>query len=180
MSDENDADQLRDRASVNRPGKGQGTNPAVKTARKKRYSWPPPPDPDEVYVPKERNPIHSILTALPIIMLVAGLYIYYDKESEQTDSAPIFSETIEAAGVFTGLSVVKSGAQGRHYLWFEDNGSSRGVRIKPEQAVVLQALSRGEVISLKIAPTVHESKTYWAWYVEQSGQVLIDTQDALQ
>lgn len=152
----------------------------VKGAKKKRYNWPPPPDPDDVYVPKERNPIHSILTALPIIMLVTGLYFYYQKESEQTNNAPIRAESIEVSGFFTGLSVVKSGSQGRHYLWFEDNGSARGVRISPTQADQLQVLVRNESIVLKIAPTVHESKTFWAWYVEQSGVVLLNAEESLQ
>ncbi len=149
-------------------------------AKNKRYSWPPSPDPDNAYVPKERNPIQSILTALPVLMLVAGLYIYYAKESEQTHNAPIRALSVEAGGIFTGFSEVKSGAQGRHYLWFEENGRARGVRIRSTQADELQVLVRDQPISLKIAPTVHESKTYWVWFVEQSGVVLLDVEESLQ
>ena len=156
------------------------SNGRVKGAKKKRYNWPPPPDPNDVYVPKERNPIHSILTALPILMLAAGLYIYYKKESEQTYNAPIRAESVEASGIFTGLSEVKSGSQGRHYLWFEDNGHTRGVRIRSTQADQLQVLVRNKAINLKIAPTVHESKTYWAWYIEQSGMVLLNVEESLR
>jgi len=58
-------------------------NPNVKTAREERYQWPAPVSEEDAYVPKEKNPIHSILTALPILMLVAGLYIYYKGESQQ-------------------------------------------------------------------------------------------------
>jgi len=153
---------------------------AVKPAKKKRYNWPPPPKPEDVYVPKERNPIHSVLTALPIIMLVTGLYFYYEKESEQSGGEPIFEQSEVASGIFTGLSVVKSGAQGRHYLWFEQNGKARGVRVKPLQAEALQALNRGEPIELKIAPTVSESTVYWAWYVEQSDEVFLNVQESVQ
>lgn len=176
MSDDKQADKLGNGLT----SKGDRSNSPVKRARKKRYHWPPPVDQNNAYVPKQRNPIQSILTALPILMLVAGLYIYYDNESEQANGGPIFSESIEAEGVFTGLSVVKSGPQGRHYLWIEVGGSARGVRIKPEQVATLQVLKRGDLISLKMSPTVHASKTYWAWYVEQSGQVLLNTRDLLQ
>lgn len=176
---------MSDNSGASKPGKGSlgevgGAGNPVKRAEKERYDWPPAPDPNNVYVPKQRNPIQSILTALPVIMLVAGLYIYYSNESEQANNAPIFSETIETNGIFTGLSVIKSGAQGRHYLWFVENGASRGVRVKPSQARTLQVLKRGESITLKLAPTVSESKTYWAWYVEQAGQVVLNAQDKLQ
>ncbi len=151
-----------------------------KKDRKKRYDWPPPIAPEDAYVPKDRNPIHSILTALPILMLIAGLYIYYRGESEQSHSAPIRVESVNAEGVFTGLSVVNSGSQGRHYLWFEQNGRARGVRVQPRQAQELGALTRGESIQVRMAPSVSGSTTYWAWYVEQSGEVFLDASELLQ
>ena len=151
-----------------------------KKAKKKRYDWPPPVAPEDAYVPRDRNPIHSILTALPILMLIAGLYIYYRGESEQSHSAPIRVESVNAEGVFTGLSVVNSGSQGRHYLWFEQDGKARGVRVQPLQAQELGALARGESILVRMAPSVSGSKTYWAWYVEQSGEVFLDASKFLQ
>ena len=153
-----------------------------KPTRKKRYDWPPPIAPEDAYVPRERNAIHSVLTALPVIMLVVGLYFYYAAESEQTHGQPILAESSEAVGLFTGLSVVKSGSQGRHYLWFEQDGKSRGVRVQPAQATVLQSLKRKVPVTLKIAPTVAGSSTQWAWYVEQDEQVFLNalqTTDAL-
>ena len=151
-----------------------------KKVKNKRYDWPPP-DPDDVYVPQERNPIHSILTALPVIMLVVGLYFYYQGESEQSDSPPIRAESVDAEGVFTGLSVVRSGSSGgRHYLWFEKDGKSRGVRIQEAQAQVLQSLSRDEPLTVRMAPSVSGSKTFWVWYVEQNGTVYLDTSAELQ
>ena len=151
-----------------------------KKAKKKRYDWPPPVAPEDAYVPRDRNPIHSILTALPILMLIVGLYIYYRGESEQSHSAPIRVESVNAEGVFTGLSVVNSGSQGRHYLWFEQDGKARGVRVQPLQAQELGALARGESILVRMAPSVSGSKTYWAWYVEQSGEVFLDASKFLQ
>ncbi len=151
-----------------------------KKAKKKRYDWPPPVAPEDAYVPRDRNPIHSILTALPILMLIVGLYIYYRGESEQSHSAPIRVESVNAGGIFTGLSVVNSGSQGRHYLWFEQEGKARGVRVQPLQAQELGALARGESILVKMAPSVSGSKTYWVWYVEQSGEVFLDASELLQ
>lgn len=151
-----------------------------KKVKKKRYNWPPPVAPEDAYVPKDRNPIHSILTALPILMLIAGLYIYYRGESEQSHSAPIRVESVNATGVFTGLSVVNSGSQGRHYLWFDQDGKARGVRVQPRQAQELGALARGESIQVRMAPSVSGSKTYWAWYVEQAGEVFLDSSELLQ
>lgn len=153
----------------------------IKKAKKKRYDWPPPEGTEDVYVPVQRNPIQSILSALPIIMLIAGLYIYYQGESEQSHSAPIRAESVEAQGVFTGLSVVKSGfSGGRHYLWFEQDGKSRGVRIQAAQAHVLEALTRDAPLSIRMAPSVTGSNTLWAWYVEQSGIVYLDASAELQ
>jgi len=51
----------------------------VKKASGPRYSaskLPPVPPPEPVNTTR-KNPIHSVLTALPVIMLVAGLYFYY-------------------------------------------------------------------------------------------------------
>ncbi len=151
-----------------------------KKVKKKRYDWPPPVAPEDAYVPRDRNPIHSILTALPIIMLVVGLYFYYQGESEQSHSAPIRAESVNAEGVFTGLSVVNSGSQGRHYLWFEQDGKARGVRVQPLQAQELEALTRGESIQVRMAPSVSGSTTFWAWYVEQAGEVFLDASVLLQ
>lgn len=170
------------------PGAAKRPGPAkpsvVKLATKKRYDWPPPPDPDEVYVPRDRNPIHSILTALPILMLVVGLYFHFKGESEQSNSAPIRALSVEATGVFTGLSEVNAGitagSKGRQYLWFDVEGRSRGVRVQPSQVAALQQLKRGEQIVVKMAPSVEGSTTLWAWYVEQSGTVALDAQSTLQ
>jgi len=77
-------------------------NPNVKTAKEKRYQWPAPVSEEDAYVPKEKNPIHSILTALPILMLVAGIYFYYRGESQQNEGAPIFEQSELISGIYTG------------------------------------------------------------------------------
>lgn len=148
--------------------------PEVKAAKKQRYNWPPPVAPEDAYVPKEKNPIHSILTALPVIMLIVGLSIYYKGESEQNLGVPIQAESQDIIGVFTGMSIVKSGSQGRHYLWVEAADSTRGVRIRPDQVPLMQDLKRGVETQLSIAPTVQGSSTYWAWRVSQANIVFLD------
>lgn len=147
---------------------------AVKVAKEKRYSWPPPPDPNDVYVPKEKNAIHSVLTALPVIMLVVGLYFYYQGESAQSEGTPILTESQQISGIFTGFSEVKSGSKGRHYLWIDHDGNTRGLRVQPEQLLQLQQLKKGEDTQLQIAPTVAGSRTLWAWKVQQGDTVFLD------
>jgi len=156
------------------------SEPPVKPTKSERYEWPPRRLPKEAYVVPKRNPIQSILTALPILMLVAGLYIYYQADSAQSHGAPIRIESEELIGTFTGFSVVQSGPEGRHYLWVTENDKSRGVRVQPAQAKLLATLERDTDIILRAAPTVAGSGTVWVWYVEQNGQVLIDNEALLQ
>ncbi|MFK7859480.1 MAG: hypothetical protein AB8B64_11675 [Granulosicoccus sp.] len=145
-------------------------------ASNERYQWPPVRDPNLSYKTKTRNPVHAIITALPLIMVVAGLYFYYHGESQQSHSTPILAESVEKTGLFTGLSATS----GRHYLWLEADGVAKGVRIKEEQVPLLESLIRDMPVLVRMAPSVHESTTYWAWYVEQSDNVFIDTQESLR
>ena len=136
-----------------------------------RYQWPPPRDPNLSYQNKTRNPVQSVITALPVLMLVAGLYIYFQKESQQTHGTPVMEEAIELSGLFTGLSATS----GRHYLWVEQGENSRPVRIRAEQVDALEGLDRGTAIDVTMAPSVAGSKTYWALSVEQSGKPYLGT-----
>lgn len=140
------------------------------------YQWPPQKDPDLSYRAKSRNPVHSIITALPIIMMVAGLYIYFKSEAQQTQSMPIRSESVEISGTFTGISQTS----GRHYLWVDVEGEAKGVRIKSDQLEALELLVRDAQIDIKMAPSVHESRTFWVWHVEQSGKVFMDAAETLR
>lgn len=156
----------------------RGSN--VKVAKDKRYQWPAPVAPEDAYVAKEKNPIHSILTALPILMLVAGLYFYYQGESEQNEGTPIFDQSELVSGTFTGLSVVKSGTVGRHYLWIDVDGSARGVRVRAEQAAGLNNLEKNSPIQADVAPTVIGSRVVWAWRIKQNDTVFLDMSESAQ
>lgn len=140
------------------------------------YQWPPQKDPDLSYRAKSRNPVHSIITALPVIMMVTGLYFYFKGEAQQTQSMPIRSESVDISGIFTGLSQTS----GRHYLWLDVEGVAKGVRIKSDQLDALVSLVRDAQIDIKMAPTVHESRTFWVWHVEQSGKVFMDAAETLR
>ena len=141
---------------------------------RQKYEWPPRPDPDVPYQPVNKNAIHSILTALPVLMLVAGLYIFYRSENAQTEGAPIVAESVESSGIYTGLSVVNSGGNGRHYLWFESGDRARGPRITSKQAATLDSLVVGQPIQVRMAPTISGSSILWVYHVEQRGIVVLD------
>ena len=140
-----------------------------------RYEWPPPRDRNLNFKTKPRNPVQSIITALPVLMLVAGLFLYYRGESQQIKGEPIGSESITLVGTYTGMSATS----GRHYLWLEQEGKPLGLRVTPEQAALTDSLERGISLSVQAAPRVHGSRTLWAWYIEQSGTVLVDDSEAL-
>jgi len=108
-------------------------------------------------------------------MLATGLYFHYRGESAQSHGAPILAESVERQASFEGLSIVRSGGQGRHYLWFEDTeGEPHGARIRPGWRDSLGSLAPGDEIRLRLAPTVSGSSTLWVWRVEHDGAVLLD------
>jgi|GEM_PF-1123618 len=142
----------------------------VAATEEKRYQWPPPRDPNLRYREGSRNSVHSILTALPVLMLVAGLYLYFNNESRQTQGTMIASQSVEINGVYKGLSATSD----RHYLWVNQGDAARGLRITELQAEVLESVERGTAMKIEAAPRVLNSNTYWVLYLEQSGKVLID------
>ena len=162
--------RLADRAANARSA---DTNTSSSTEEAPYYQWPPPRDPNMDYGQKTRSPVHALITALPLLMVIAGFTIYFRGESAQTHSLPIQAESIQLSGVFTGLSATS----GRHYLWIEQAGITRAIRVREEQVSVLDDLVRGEVLEVKAAPSVHESTTYWALHVEQSGKNYLNESD---
>lgn len=150
-------------------------SPDVFSNGEKRYEWPPPRDPNLSYKEKSRHPVLSLITALPLIMLVAGLYYYYHAESAQTNSTPIEAESREIIASFAGLSQTR----GRHYLWVELDGASKGIRVKEQQVSRLEAMTRGESVIVQMAPSITGSTTLWALRVEQAGRVFLDRPNPL-
>ena len=140
----------------------------------KRPAWPPPPEP---YVSQRRNPIESILFALPVIMLLTGVYLFYRGEGAESTGLPLFEHSIAVSGTFAGLSVVQSGGEGRHYLWFDSDSRRRGPRLTALQARALSVLDTGDTIEVRMAPHVEGSSTLWAWRVAHRGEVLYEESD---
>jgi len=128
--------------------------------------------------PGEKNRIHSVLIALPVLMLLIGFFVYFNGERAQNNGAPVLSEKISRTGQFKSVSEVSGIGQARYYLWYTVDGSSKGVRISAEQKQTLGVLKPGDELSLELAPNVAGSKTLWAYRVHHDGVELITPQSA--
>ena len=129
-----------------------------------------------------RSRVYSVVTALPVLMLVAGLLLFYRTEGEQSGGAPIRAESTVATGVHRGISVVRTGGRGQHFLWFDDETRGRrGVRVRAEQDRLLRPLlAEGDALTLDVAPTVAGSTVPWVWRVRRGDEVLLDDSDRLR
>lgn len=121
-----------------------------------------------------KSRIHSVLTALPVLMLMIALWFYYSGEKAQTSGALILQEAQVLEGLFEGLSVVKGAGEGKHYLWLQAPERKRGARIRPEHTPALAELNKGDAVSVSMAPTVSGSKTLWVYKVSSNGKLLLD------
>ena len=111
-------------------------------------------------------------------MLFAGLFFFYRGESEQTSGAPIVAESVEVQGTFTGLSELKSGSEGQHFLWLTDATGRRGIRIQASEVALFADRERGLPISVDMAPTVSGSSTFWAWRVTLNDDLVLEREIA--
>lgn len=117
--------------------------------------------------PGEKNRIHSVLTALPFLMLIIGLVFYFRGESAQNNGELILEQQIELVGKYKGLSKVSGIGTTKHFLWLVTNKGERGVRIKPAQMDQVQVLKAGDQIQLLAAPTVEGSKSVWVYSLQK-------------
>jgi len=125
-----------------------------------------------------KSRIHSVLTALPVLMLVGGLYIYYNGEQSQREGALLMAEAIELHGDFKGLSEVKSGGEGQHYLWLIVEGRSRGVRLSVVDYTTIQSadppLAQAQSIVVNAAPRVAGSRVLWLAGLQRQNDTLVE------
>ena len=137
----------------------------------------PLPDPLDIHRASPRkNRIHSVLTALPVLMLCAGLYIYFKGESVQKSGTPILTEADHRDVVFDGFSKVQYGSgKGKYYFWYQWEGQQKGARLHYPQRQLLdtQALQEGEPLSISVAPTVAGSRTLWLYAIQREGNELL-------
>ena len=130
---------------------------------------------NEMSLPKpgEKNRVHSVLTALPFLMLIIGLVFYFRGESAQNNGTLILDQSIELVGDFKGLSKVSGIGTTKHFLWLVTSNGERGVRIKPMQTQLVQELQVGDSVQLDAAPTVEGSKTMWIYSLTHNSVELL-------
>jgi hypothetical protein len=130
---------------------------------------------NEMALPKpgEKNRVHSVLTALPFLMLVIGLVFYFRGESAQNNGALILDQRVELLGEYKGLSKVSGIGTTKHFLWLVTDKGDRGVRIKPEQLAQVRTLQTGDAIQLQAAPTVEGSQSVWVYSVKHDSVELL-------
>jgi len=126
--------------------------------------------------PGEKNKIYSILTALPVLMLMIGLAVYFRGESKQNNGDYIEAEMIKREAAFKSFSEVSGIGKAKHYLWYTSEGNSRGVRISADQKHILASLAEGDELSLELTPRVAGSTTLWVFRILQDDEVLLSSQ----
>lgn len=131
------------------------------------------PDPAQA-VPAKKNPIHSLVTTLPVIMLLAGLWVYYSGESKQRGGEPVLAEMVAVSGLFSGTSEQNSSPGAQRILWVKTPDRLRGGRLDLAQFKVLQQLQKNQLLEVWMAPRVQGSNTYWVLKVVSDGQTLLD------
>ncbi len=123
-----------------------------------------------------KSRIHSVLTALPVLMLVAGLYVYHRAEKAQVEGELVLEEQVILTGSYQGMSEVKSLSESRYFFWLNIDNKPRGARIETSQWIALKGLSpalkKGELLQMSAAPRVAGSTTVWVFAIERSGELL--------
>jgi len=115
-------------------------------------------------VPKvKKTRTQAILTALPILMLIAGFAYTSYGERQQVNGSPIESAQVNLAGVFERITPKGEKQKGKHYLWLRVDDRTRPIRIHyPQKTDLLsQNYQPGDAVSVRAAPTVAESTILW-------------------
>lgn len=138
--------------------------------KKQLASEQPAPQPN----PSGKNRIQSVLVALPVIMLIVGLVFYFRGESAQNNGEPVLAELVSREGEFKTVSEVSGIGTAKHFLWYTVGDKTNGARITFEQVAKLNQLSKGDRLTLELAPRVAGSNVLWAYRIEQGDNVLVD------
>ena len=121
----------------------------------------------------KKNPIESVITTLPIIMLLGGLAFYYFNERRQVDGQILMQYVEEIEGEYAGISQQSDKPDAQRILWIKTPSRLRGGRIDYLQAQKLGALTDGDPLTVRAAPKVQGSKTLWVVEASSRGQPLI-------
>ena len=116
-----------------------------------------------------KNPIESVLTALPVIMLVGGLIFYYSSEKKQRNGALMMEQSIQISGGYNGISEQGAKVDSQRILWVQTADRLRGGRITQLQALQLASsdLKKGQQLMVSMAPRVAGSNTRWVYRAER-------------
>lgn len=136
-----------------------------------------PPAGQPKTAPLKKNPIHSLITTLPVIMLLAGLGFYYAGEKKQRSGEFVLTEMRQVSGVLSGLSEQGQSANSRRIVWIKTPERLRGGRLDLQQFKSMQQLATGQPVDVWLAPRVPGSSTFWVVRVVASGDVVIDQVD---
>ena len=123
--------------------------------------------------PGDKNRIHSVLVALPVLMLVIALFVYFRGESAQNNGEPVLSELVSREGLFKSVTVVSGIGTPKHFLWYTNGDQTRGVRITPEHREKIIGLPEGVAINLDLVPHVAGSTTLWVYKLAHDGDEII-------
>lgn len=122
----------------------------------------------------KKNPIHSIVTTLPVIMLMVGLWFYYSGEKKQRGGEPVMAELVSVTGVFSGTSEQNTNPGAQRILWIKTVDRLRGGRLDLNQYKLLQSLKKDQMLEVWMAPRVRGSNTLWVLKVMSDEQTIID------
>lgn len=125
--------------------------------------------------PVRKNPIHSVLTTLPVVMLLAGLAFYYLAEKNQREGKLLMQHTVLLQGQYKGISAQGKSADSRRILWVSTDLGLRGGRLTAQQAAWLDELDKGALIEVAAAPRVDGSTVLWVFRVVHAGRVVFDS-----
>ncbi len=124
-----------------------------------------------------KNRIHSVLTSLPPLMLIIGLFFYYPAEQVQLSGPPVMTEQVTIEGLYMGTSTVKSLGEDQLFFWLDTPERARGVRLEAAQMHFLgnldEPLQVGEPLVLQAAPHVSGSRTYWLLSIARDARPML-------
>jgi len=115
-------------------------------------------------IPKvKKTRIQAVITALPVLMLMAGLLYHWHGERQQTQSEPLLAAKEIWVGEFDRITPRDDKIKGKHFYWVRIGERTRPIRMTYAQKnqLLAEAVPPGTSVNLTVAPTVEGSSTMW-------------------